>query len=396
VTSNIGEVVLGVGNPDLAVTGTVPSSVSSGSNVTYKLTATNNGSGPATGVKLSDLLPPDATFVSATGGITPSSGVLTFTIGSLAAGASSTVSVVVTPHLPGLVADRAMVAMDQTDPTPGDNSVMLTTNVVSFGADLVLTGAAPSTATPHEDFGYTFTVTNGGMAEATGVKLTETLSGNTTFLSSHGGTLSRIGSNLVFNLGNLAAGAATKVIVFVNVLKTLGGLVTNASVTMDHSDPTPKDNSVSLKTRGAGVHGTGCTHVSTVLLLAFPEPVDPAWAQNTNNYHLVDLQGTRRTVLLKSARYDTAANTVTLKPLHQQNLHRLYQLTVIGAGATSVTDTKTGPADAQTFPGDPNGNLVMLITIADLIDRGTSPTSLRNYKLILHAQHLEMKRLGLE
>ena len=39
---------------------------------------------------------------------------------------------------------------------------------------------------------------------------------------------------------------------------------------------------------------------------------------------------------------------MTLRPLHQQNMHRLYRLTVIGAGAGGPNDAATGPADAQT------------------------------------------------
>jgi hypothetical protein len=86
---------------------------------------------------------------------------------------------------------------------------------------------------------------------------------------------------------------------------------------------------------------------------------------------------------------------VTLKALHQQNMHRLYRLTVIGAGERGENDPATGPEDARSVSGDPRGNIVILIGIQDLANKGKSPASLRNYKLILRAQHQEMKRLGL-
>jgi uncharacterized repeat protein (TIGR01451 family) len=123
--------------PDLALAGTAPSSVTPGSSVTYTLTVTNNGTAEAVGVTLTDTLPPGATFVSAAGGVTPVSGVLTFTIGSLAAGARASVAIVVTSTATGTLNNQASVVGSQSDPTPGDNSVAQTTTV---SAGLTVTG----------------------------------------------------------------------------------------------------------------------------------------------------------------------------------------------------------------------------------------------------------------
>ena len=127
----IGQVVLTAPAPapDLALSGNAPSSVTLGSNLTYNLTVTNNGTGGATGVKLIDTLPPGVTFVSATGGVTPVNGVLTFGIGTLAAGDSASFTIVVTPTAKGTLPDRASVRMDQPDPTPADDSVSRITTV---------------------------------------------------------------------------------------------------------------------------------------------------------------------------------------------------------------------------------------------------------------------------
>ncbi len=117
--------------PDLAVSGTAPGSVTLGSNLTFNLRVTNDGTAVATGVTLTDALPSGVKFVSATGGVTPLNGVLTFTIGNMAAGATTTVALVITPTSAGSLTDGATVSMNQTDPTPGDNTVTLVTTVAS-------------------------------------------------------------------------------------------------------------------------------------------------------------------------------------------------------------------------------------------------------------------------
>jgi virginiamycin B lyase len=397
IHSNIGEVILSEGNPDLKISGTAPSSVPTGSNVTYQLTVSNNGTGPATGVKLSDALPSGATFVSATGGVTPVDNELTFTIGNLAAGASNSISIVVTPGVPGMSTDNGRVSMDQIDLTPGDNSVMLTTNVVSAGADLELTGTAPMLAGIRSDVTYTFTVKNDGGAEATGVKLADPVPSGAVLQGVSGGTKTGSGSNLVILLGRLAPGASATVTVVVLAPKpVLYGLIDVGSVSMDQKDPSPADNSVTLDTTLVGTQGTGCQHSATVILLRFAEPVDPAWAKNVDNYQLVDREESPRTIRLKSARYNARSNTVTLKPLHQPNMHDLFQLTVLSAGARGPTDAATSPAGGPSGSGGPPGNLVIMIGIQDLVTRGTSPTDLRNYKWLLAKQTAQMKRLGLE
>jgi virginiamycin B lyase len=135
--NKIGEVLLSapVTAPDLALSGTAPNSVTPGSNVTYTLTVTNNGTAGATGATLIDTLPAGVTFVSATGGVTPVGGVLTFNIGNLAAGASASFTIVVTPTATGSLTNTAAASMNQTDPTPADNSLTQLTAVTPVSAD---------------------------------------------------------------------------------------------------------------------------------------------------------------------------------------------------------------------------------------------------------------------
>jgi uncharacterized repeat protein (TIGR01451 family) len=129
--NKIGQVVLRAPAtaPDLALTGTAPGSVTLGGNVSYALTVTNDGTGDATGVRVTDTLPADVSFVSATDGVTPVNGVVTFFTPSLAAGLSVTFTIVVRPVAAGTLSNVVSASANETDPTPADNNTIQTTTV---------------------------------------------------------------------------------------------------------------------------------------------------------------------------------------------------------------------------------------------------------------------------
>src|SRR2546428_11396252 len=72
-----------------------PDPVAAGGNLTYALSYSNTGNANATGVVLTDTVPANTTFVSATAGGSLASGVVTWSVGNLAAGASGSVQMVV-------------------------------------------------------------------------------------------------------------------------------------------------------------------------------------------------------------------------------------------------------------------------------------------------------------
>ncbi len=103
--------------------------------LTYAATISNNGPAAATGVTLVADLPADATFVSASGaactrgGKGKTDGTLTCSVGSLAAGASTSVTILVQPSRAGTLIVMAKAFADQPDPNRGDNSATATTTV---------------------------------------------------------------------------------------------------------------------------------------------------------------------------------------------------------------------------------------------------------------------------
>jgi len=88
-----------------------PDPVQVGSNLTYTVTVTNNGAGNATGVTMTDTLPPGVSFVSATPSQGSCTGTSTVTcnLGSLAASANATVTLVVTPTAAGTITNTVSV-----------------------------------------------------------------------------------------------------------------------------------------------------------------------------------------------------------------------------------------------------------------------------------------------
>ena len=125
---------------DLSITKTdSPDPVTVGSNLTYTITATNNGPDAATGVNVSDALPAGTTFVSANASQGACTGTTTVNcaLGSLANGASATVQIVVMANTVGALTNTATVSGIQPDPNAANNSATATTTVNASGADLL-------------------------------------------------------------------------------------------------------------------------------------------------------------------------------------------------------------------------------------------------------------------
>jgi uncharacterized repeat protein (TIGR01451 family) len=131
-----------VPSADVSVTKTdTPDPVQSGNNITYTITVTNSGPSDAQSLSLSDTVPANTTFVSATApagwsATTPAvggTGTVTFTAASLASGASSVFTLVV--NVTAATADgttitnTANVSSSTADPNTANNSATTTTLV---------------------------------------------------------------------------------------------------------------------------------------------------------------------------------------------------------------------------------------------------------------------------
>ena len=115
--------------PDLAIAKTGPAQVTEGDNITYTLTARNLGPTTATGVTVSDPVPANSTFVSASAGCAHAAGVVTCTAGTMAPGATQVFTIVVQAGSGNTVVNTATIDGDQDDPNPANNSATVTTNI---------------------------------------------------------------------------------------------------------------------------------------------------------------------------------------------------------------------------------------------------------------------------
>jgi uncharacterized repeat protein (TIGR01451 family) len=113
-----------------------PDAVTRGSNLTYTIQVQNNAA-PATGVIVTDTLPSQVDFVSAT----PSQGTpclrtgdtVTCSLGAMAAGATATVTIVIQPKKTGTISNTAVVASTPPDTNAANNQDTETTTVLGKG-----------------------------------------------------------------------------------------------------------------------------------------------------------------------------------------------------------------------------------------------------------------------
>lgn len=122
---------------DLSITNVgSPNPVVSGRQLTYTIKATNTGGQTATSVKVADPLPASAHFNSVstthgtcTGPATPKGGTVKCSVGSLGAGNSATITIVVTATTPGTLTNTASVTAPEITTPDSDDSATATTTV---------------------------------------------------------------------------------------------------------------------------------------------------------------------------------------------------------------------------------------------------------------------------
>ena len=101
--------------------------VFAGDQLVFTITVRNLGPDPATGVVITDPLPAGLSFVSASSGCTPSSGVVTCTIGNLALNATATVTITaLTGTQGGTIVNTASVTGNEAEPVSSNNSASST------------------------------------------------------------------------------------------------------------------------------------------------------------------------------------------------------------------------------------------------------------------------------
>ena len=110
-----------------------PDPVSKGADLTYSMVVTNNGPSSAANVHLTDTLPADVEFVSATataGSCAQTENIVACSLGDLSNGSSITVTIVVTAKKEGTLTNTARVDSISPDPNSANNTDTEETMVV--------------------------------------------------------------------------------------------------------------------------------------------------------------------------------------------------------------------------------------------------------------------------
>ncbi len=115
---------------DVAIVKTGPALVTEGNNFNYSLQVTNSGPSTATNIVVTDVLPANTTFVSASAGCVQAAGTVTCTAASLASGASTTFTITVKAGSAGsTIVNTGSVSALQFDPAATNNSSTFTTTL---------------------------------------------------------------------------------------------------------------------------------------------------------------------------------------------------------------------------------------------------------------------------
>ncbi|MFQ5803727.1 MAG: hypothetical protein ACE5JQ_12595, partial [Candidatus Methylomirabilales bacterium] len=256
-----------------------PDPVQAGSQVTYTLTFSNSSSAnvSALGVTLTDTLPANTTFVSASDGGTESGGVVTWSLGDLTPGASGTRTLVVDVASP--LADGTQLTNSATlQDTGGDSATASQTTTVQSAAILSLSiSDSPDPVQAGSQITYTLSFSNSSSANETalGVTLTDTLPSNATFVSaSDGGAES--GGLVTWSLGDLTPGASGSKTLVVQVGSPL-------------QNGTQLSNSATLQNTGgdsATASQTTTVQSAAILSLSISDSPDPVQAGSQITYTL--------------------------------------------------------------------------------------------------------------
>ena len=233
--------------------------VLAGTNLTYTVTASNNGPSDAAGVTVVDTLPAGLTFVSATpaqGSCAEAGGVVTCPVGTIVDGGS--VDIVIVVSIPSTTLEATVLTNDASvgsavpDPIVGNDTTSENTTVTAE-ADLSISKVdSTDPVTAGSGLSYTVTIANLGPSTAQSVGMTDVPPSGITFVSAtpDQGSCSFVAGTVFCSLGAIDTGVSVDVVINVAVPSdTAAGTITNnASTSSPTTDPVAGNDATSEDT----------------------------------------------------------------------------------------------------------------------------------------------------
>ena len=262
--------------------------VAAGDQLTYTVTVANKASSTATGVEVTEALPPQVsldTVIPSQGSYNTTTG--RWSVGALGPGqtAQLTLGVTVVSTTPDgtVLANTVSASSDQVDSDLSNNSTTATTTVAVPEVDLqVVKTEDLDPVVAGDQLTYTVTVTNMASAPATGVEVAEAMPPDVSVDSavpSQGGYNVATG---LWSVGALGPGESAQLILGVTVVSTTpdGTMLENTvSASSEQADSDPSDNTATITTT--------VEVLKVDLEVAKTEDVDPVVAGDQLTYSVI-------------------------------------------------------------------------------------------------------------
>jgi uncharacterized repeat protein (TIGR01451 family) len=335
--------VEGTATADLGVSQSISGSATIGQQITVTVTANHISGAAATGVSVSNLLPPGLTYVSDDSGGAYASGSGAWTIGNLTVGASATLNIVAQVATAGAITIESQVAGALIDPVPENDFASTTLNVSATStitASVTAVTPAPSLAMSNANFDVT--VQNTGSETLFNIEVVATPATTPPPLSPAPQT---------FNIASLAAGTSTVIPVTVVLPNMVGNYVLDVAVNAENGASVTASASLAVispasvgatKTVSSGPYTIGSTVTYAITL--------------TNS-------------VATSQQNNPGDELVDILPAG---------LTLVSANSSSGTAVATTATNTVTWNGAIAGNSSVTVNIVAQINAGTEGATISN------------------
>jgi uncharacterized repeat protein (TIGR01451 family) len=222
-----------------------------GDAIVYTLTVSNGGHDAALNVSLTDTLPAEVTFTSATpdqGSCGQAARTVTCDLGDISSGASADVVIVAVATAPGALTNSAAASSDTLDLNPDNNNASEDTTVNALPVPEADLSIAKSDGLDPVGAGgvlsYTLVITNNGPDAASAVTVTDTLPPHVTYgaVSGAGWDCVHAEAEVTCTRPSLDIGVGPSIVVTMTAPASGGTITNTVTVTSATTDPNPADN----------------------------------------------------------------------------------------------------------------------------------------------------------